>query len=145
MAETIIGTALWDVQKAMVRQLQSDALLRQRAHGIYDGSLPVDANNITSPYVVFDSWTELGDNALNRKGRQVTVQIHVFSQRRGLKEAHLIQDRIIRLLDEQAIQDEVSGWAIVKISLIDTVVLTEPDEMRHVSLRFRFWCHRIMQ
>ena len=130
------GSAMWPVQQVIFSVLSADAALQQMANGIYDGEVPQE-EDVRMPYVVIGDTTELGRDLLAVSGREVSQIVNVYSNYQGAKEAKLIMDRVISLLDRRESSLNVPGWDIHHVQLEFNEILQEPDSIRHAIVRFR--------
>jgi hypothetical protein len=128
------GSSLWDIQEGIYTVLNGDVALGVLANGVYDGEVPPEVE-VKCPYVVLGEWTETPDNLHTRIGRQVAVNIHVYSDYRGFKEAKLIGNRIIQLLEHQPISG--TDWRIIVCNFESAQTIMDPEQIRHNVLVFR--------
>lgn len=135
------ASAIWDVQKAVYRELSTDVeLLSLCPGGVHDGTVPPEGDH-SVPYIVLDSWTEDPQNRLTGIGRNLTFVAHVWSSYDGNQEAALIVDRVSALLENKRFP--AGAWNITTILYINTQFLVEADGMRHFAVRFRVTCQPI--
>jgi hypothetical protein len=126
------GSALLAVQTALYTALTSDVTLSGLA-GIYD-EVP---EGVTFPYIVIGDAVETPANAHNEFGSRVAATIHAFSEYRGYAELLPIIDRLMSLLDHQALT--IAGRDLVAIRHEQTVLMRDPDpDVRHAVVRFSF-------
>jgi hypothetical protein len=128
------GSSLWDLQEGIFTILDGDANLGVLTNGVYDGEVPPE-EDVRCPYVRLGEWNETPDNLHTRIGRQVTVAIHVYSDYRGFKEAKLIGNRIIQLLEHQPISG--TDWRIISCQFENAQTIMDPEQIRHNILVFR--------
>lgn len=124
----------WLVQQAIYQVLTGDEALAGLVTGVYD-DVPEDA---VAPYVTLGEAWETPANTLDRFGRLVTAQLHVWSRQPGMAEAMAIANRVVGLLDHQTGRLPVSGHTILGVWLLDAVPQRDPDPAwRHVPVRLR--------
>lgn len=131
-------TAISALQQMVMSTLKQDSgLMTKLRGGLHDG-MPADTSQgIVFPYAVFSQATETPWNAHDRKGRQVTFLIQVFSKYRGGLEAQDIAGDVIDLLDLQHASLSVTGWTLAMIALEMNEELVEAPDLRQRTLRFR--------
>lgn len=126
------GTATWELQKAVYAALTADAALMALITGIFDHVPQGQAY----PYLTVGDDTETDRNTFDRTGREPTMTLHLWSKYAGMKQAKDIAERVVTLLDDQALV--VTGWGHVMTTYEFGEFLRDPDgETRHGVLRFR--------
>jgi len=128
------GSSLWDLQVGIFSILEGDVALGLLTNGVYDGEVPPE-DEVRTPYVRLGEWNEVADNLHTRLGREVTVTIHVYSDYRGFKEAKLIGNRVIQLLEHQPISG--TDWRIIVCQFESAQTIMDPERIRHNVLVFR--------
>ena len=80
--------------------------------------------------------TELSYNTLDKTGKEMTITLHIWSQRRGKQEALGILNRLNFLLEYGAIT--ITGYALtfLRFDTADTFVLEDGPTI-HVPARYR--------
>lgn len=124
---------LGPLQTAVYAKLSGDATLTALITGVFD-HVPEGTGY---PYVVVGEAFATPRNSQDRKGRRTAENIHVWSDHLGYSELNAIADRIIELLDHQALT--VSGHDIVLSNFEFQQTLDDPDpDVRHGVIRFGF-------
>lgn len=130
--------AMWLLQQAVYGRLNaSTALTSTLGAAVYD-HVPAGAR---MPYVVVGETTAVARDTMGRTGRDVTMQIHVWSEYPGRKQIAEIQARVDTLLDRWA--PGVSGWYGTQMLLEYSETMRDPDGVtRHGVQRFRVHVHK---
>lgn len=120
------------VQMGVYAALTQDATLMAMVTGIFD-HVP---DNSPFPYVAVGDLTEGQFETFARDGKDLTVTLHVWSQYQGFRQAHLVFNRIVEVLDNQPL--ELTGFTLVSIRHENTQTFTDADGItRHLVGRFR--------
>ncbi len=129
------GSALWDAQVAVYRQLNEDAVLRVLCPGgVWDGTPPQD-RKIEMPYTLIDAWTENNEDQLSRVSRDCTFLIRIVSNYQGSKQVKQIGDRIAWLLSRRT-ELVVDGWGITYLAFEEGNTFLD-GELRQAANRYR--------
>ncbi|WP_018130712.1 DUF3168 domain-containing protein [Effusibacillus pohliae] len=125
-------TSLNAIQKAIFDKLAGDATLARMVTGVFD-EVPQGTG---FPYITIGEMTEVPFNTFDRKGRDCTVTLHIWSQYPGNKEAVEILGRMNALLDYEPLN--VEGLSLVHCQFENATTIEEPDgKTRHVPVRYR--------
>lgn len=123
-------TSLIELQTAIVSRLTGDEYLMDIVSGIYD-DVPQDAE---SPYVVVGEASETAMNTFNRKGRESTLTIHIYSEYEGFKEGLRILERLTELLDGEPLT--LATQHLVHL-IFDNVQTIDGETFKHLPVTFR--------
>lgn len=132
MANYINGSSL---QGDIYAKLVGDNSLASLIDGVFD-EVP---ENPTFPYVTISEVVETADNSIHSYGRSTLINIHVWSTYRGNKESMEIAERVIELLDKQAITNATAPYNHISTHFLDFRTLKEDNGIRHGILRFRIY------
>lgn len=130
--------------EAAVRTLVlADSTFNTRCPG---GISSDEVENQEYPFVLMDArerpWNTFGGRTVGN-GREVTLRLHVYSLYKGDREAHLIAERLVELLDHESLT--VSGYSTVIVEYLQGRVLIETNkeklEVRHIPAEFRVRLH----
>jgi hypothetical protein len=125
-------TALLEIQKAVYSKLTGDITLMGMIKGVFD-DVP---DNQPFPYITIGEATENPFNTFERKGRDTTFTLHIWSQYNGYKEALEILDRMNTLLDNETLP--IAGFSLVYCQFENAATIEESDGVtRHVPVRYR--------
>ena len=125
-------TVIRKVSEPIYTILNADGTLGALVTGIYDK--PPD--NTAHPYITIGEAFETRDDTFGKRGKDVLTSLHIWSRYNGFREALLIAERLILLLDEVALS--VSGYDTVYVLHESTETIREQDkETRHVVVEFR--------
>lgn len=124
-------TAMNNVQAAIHAKLTDDAALRGMVNGIFD-AVP---SGTAFPYIKLGEATESPFNTFDRKGKDNTFTVHIWSDYEGNKQALEILDRVNVLLDYEPL--DVPGMGLVYCRYETATTIEEPNEIRHVPARYR--------
>lgn len=134
------GSALWPIQTGLLQILQTDPVLVNMSKGIFDGTIPPGEEE-HFPYVVIGEVDEVPADLQHVSGRQCSQTVHVYSGYQGAKEAKLLGNRIVLLVDNHPERFITEGWHIAQARLEFSQMLVEEDEIRHLAIRFRILAH----
>lgn len=128
------GSAAYEVQQAIYRQLVNDGTIGILSRGVFDEIPP----NQPFPYITIGELTETDKpNTQLSTGRELTFNIHIWSRAKGMGEMQRIADAIVTVLEDQ----ELFGmgiwvWTLTIFEMFHT--FREMDGItRHGVLRFR--------
>lgn len=129
---TTARSPLAAIQRAIYQRLSGDAEL---GADVYD---EVD-EDATYPYVRIGEATASPRNWLTGFGWSTTHTLHVWSAQRAFDEANDIVDRLVQLLDHQALDLADDTWDVTSVTFEFSQTLTDPHppHARHVPIRFR--------
>ena len=100
--------------------------------GVYD-EVPEDS---AFPYITMGEISATDYGVKDADGSDNTVNIHVWSQYKGAKQAKDIMDRVHTLLHNSSLS--VSGFNLVNLRFEFSDILRDPDGVtRHGVMRFR--------
>lgn len=128
------ASPLAPIQRSLYQLLSADSVLSDLGVGIHD---EVDEDT-PYPYIRLGESTQSADNSHDRFGRSITLTLHVWSGQPGPSEALAIEERVVELLDHQAL--DIEGPSSVKsIRFEFSQQLTDPNppHPRHTPIRFR--------
>jgi Protein of unknown function (DUF3168) len=137
-------SAIRAIEAAIVSALIADSTFTTRCPGGVVSFAPPEQ---VYPYVILFSaheqtWNTMGGRLVGN-GRDVLIRLHVFSRYEGDREALLINERMIELLDHATVT--VSGYDTVLIQYLAGRVLVEDDadkrQVRHIPAEFRVRVH----
>ncbi len=136
-------SALRGVEAAIVALVSADSTFQTRCPG---GIASDEVENQQYPFVLLDqslerAWNTLGGRTAGN-GRQLVARLHVFSRYKGDREALLILERLVELLDFSALT--VSGYGTVLIEYVNSKVMIEDRkkiETRHIPAEFLVRVH----
>ena len=126
-------TGAFALQERLFTTLNSDNTLTSTLGAAVYDEVP---ENSSYPYVNIgaDAQNEYDTKDLN--GSDVTINIDVWSQYKGSKEAKNIMDRVHTLLHDTSLT--VTGFNLVNLRFQSSGVLRDPDGItRHGVMRFR--------
>lgn len=131
------------VEAAVRTLVTADSTFTTRCPG---GMASDEVENQEYPFVLLDGafekpWNTLG-GATAGHGRDAVLRLHVFSRYKGDKEAWLIVERLVELLDFASLT--VSGYQTVLIEYLSSRMLIEDRdklETRHAPVEFRVRVH----
>lgn len=133
------GLAALSFQAGVYHRLSADPTLASLAPGgIHDMMVPQAANQgkgVAYPYVVVRGATEVPQDRLTTTANNVSVPIDVFSTYHGSKEAQIIANRIMMLLNRQEKNLQISGWILNKI-VFETAQAFEESGIIQVQARY---------
>lgn len=120
------------IQRAIYQRLSGDEGLGADVYDHVPEGSPM-------PYVVLGEATETPRNWLTGFGRSSTHTLHVWSQQQTFDEANAIVDRIVQLLDHQALDLVDDTWEVTHVGFEFSQTLRDPHppHARHVPVRFR--------
>lgn len=123
----------FQLQSAIYSTLNGDNnLTNTLGAGIYDEVL----ENATYPFVSLGEETAIDYSTKDLQGGEFTINIHVWSQYKGAKQAKEIMDRIHTLLHNSSLS--VSGFNLINLRFEFADILRDPDGVtRHGVMRFR--------
>lgn len=130
-------SALNDVQKAIYAKLTGDTTLTGMITGVFDYS----PDNTPFPQVIIGQFMESRWNTFGRAGKNLVATLHVFSDKKGNKEAFTIVDRLNELLDDVTLT--LDNHAMVSLQYEDTLIWNDiaddsnSKEIREVQARYR--------
>ena len=121
------------LQTILYSTLNGDSTLTSTlGAGIHD-DVPEDSD---FPYVTMGESTVMDYGTMDVDGSDNTINIHVWSQYKGAKEAKDIMDRVHTLLHNSSLS--VSGFNLVNLRFEFSDILRDPDGVtRHGVMRFR--------
>lgn len=132
---TQLTTALATVQAGLYSRLHGDSTLTAMlaGQGIFD-EVP---ENAPFPYVTIANNLEIRNDTFNRRGRDVTITLDIWSQGHGFNEALTILARCIALLDRQPLTLATGSMSYINFTGTPQM-LRDPDDQltRHVVARF---------
>lgn len=123
---TVTGTPTQAFIDAVRAALLADATLMTLVTGVF-GHVS-EAARTAYPYIVLGRRTRTNDGgAMQLAGGQVSVQLDVWSARKGASETQTILSRVFAVLERRALR--VSGFALIAGSLTCELeeVFDEPD------------------
>lgn len=121
------------LQSAIFSKLDGDATLSGLVTGVFD-DVP---EGTQYPYVVVGEAYGTPRNSHDRHGRRNIETLHIWSDYHGYSEVNSIADRVIKLLDHQALT--VTGHDVVLAHYEFAQTVEDPDpDIRHLVLRFAF-------
>lgn len=121
---------LWPIQVAIYSKLTGDATLMGKIEGVFD-RVP---DSQTFPYITIGASTSTPQGAHDRFGARTTTTLHVWSTYAGNLELTDIGNDLMRLLDHQTLT--LDGHHTVYMHHEQTVVVPDPDDVRHLAVRF---------
>ena len=121
------------LQSTIYSTLNNDnTLTNTLGAGVYDEVL----ENATYPFVSLGEETAVDYSTKDLDGGEFTINIHVWSQYKGAKQAKEIMDRIHDLLHDSSLS--VSGFNLANLRFEFSDILRDPDGItRHGVMRFR--------
>lgn len=125
------GTALYQIQKAIIKVLQTDEQLDVLVSEILD-EVPQD---LEYPLIQVGEPLENRFDSFDKKGKDVTFQLHIWSKYQGYKEAYQILNRINNLLDYQEL--EIDGFNTVYIRSEEVNAIRTDREFRQITVNYR--------
>lgn len=136
-------SAIRPVEAAIVALVAADSTFTTRCPG---GIGSFEEEDQVYPFVLIDNgheqpWNTMGGRTVGN-GRELLVRLHVFSRYKGDREALLIWERLVELLDFATLT--VSGYGTVIIEAIASRVLIEDRlklEVRHIPGEFLVRVH----
>ena len=126
------------IKKALYELLIGDSILMSMVTAIGDWPTP----KTQYPYITFLQNARQGWRSKDTDGREVDINIHVWTDYRGFNQADLIQDQVFSLMINNVLQlDVASGYYAVATSLATDTSreLIEPDAgkfLRHIVMPF---------
>lgn len=137
---------------SVVRSLDAAILILVRADSTFAERCPGgiksrEDENQTYPFTLMGDgtierpWNTLGGATVGH-GRDVMLRLHVFSRYKGDREAWLIAERLVELLDFASLS--VAGYQTVLIEYVNAKALIEDRnklETRHIVVDFRVRVH----
>jgi hypothetical protein len=132
-------------EAAVVALVSADSTFLARCPG---GIGSREDENQTYPFVLAGDgtierpWNTLGGAAAGH-GRDVMLRLHVYSRYKGDREAWLIAERLVELLDFASLS--VTGYQTVLIEYVNAKALIEDRnklETRHIAIDFRVRVHQ---
>lgn len=88
------------------------------------------------PYATLGEFTGLDWSTKIEPGQEVTITLHVWSRKAGMKETQTIMDEIIQAMSEEKLI--VTNFNVVLLLLDMSTTLRDPDGItRHGVVRFR--------
>lgn len=127
-----MATAYAPLQAALMSALNARAPLVALVNGIYD-EVPESAER---PYVSLGSLTATPDDMHDAQGVTVLVQVDIWSEYEGYREAYQIFAEVDAALDRAPLA--VAGWTYVTAKLDQSQALRDPDPaVRRVSATYR--------
>jgi hypothetical protein len=123
----------FQLQSAIYSTLNGDNnLTNTLGAGVYDEVL----EDATYPFVSLGEETAIDYSTKDLQGGEFTINIHVWSQYKGAKQAKEIMDRIHTLLHNSSLS--VSGFNLINLRFEFADILRDPDGVtRHGVMRFR--------
>lgn len=136
-------SAIRSVEAAITTLLMADSSFATLCPGGVDS---VELQNQLYPFVLIDNgheqpWNTMGGRTAGN-GRELLVRLHVFSRYKGDREALLILERLVELLDFATLS--VSGYGTVIVESMASRVLIEDRlklEVRHIPAEFLVRVH----
>lgn len=132
---TVAHTAILELQDAAMAVLKADTTLMSRAKGIFDaGGVP---ENQAYPYVAFGEHVEVPFLYFGNLGRNTLLMLHIWSQQPSFKQALLMLDDVVRLLDGKKLT--LTNFDNIRVWYEWSTQLNDPDDttVRHIPVRFR--------
>lgn len=131
-----IGSAIKDVRDAIYQALNGDSTITTTySAGVHAQSPPDDA---PLPYCVVKVSSEVVNNTMGRRGKDVNVQVHVWDSDRRGNTADLINIRVGELIDDETFT--IDNWTFITADHEGTI--TVPDERwKHIVSDFRIRVH----
>nr|WP_309101680.1 DUF3168 domain-containing protein [Fredinandcohnia onubensis] len=130
----MLETALWPLQQAIFRRLDSDTALKAKVTGILDD---VEEGQVF-PYVTIGEPTITPFETKTTHGEQATVVLHCWSQYAGKKEAYEILNLMLKAMTNAPLQ--VEGFSLFKTQLEQMNVIIDIDDVtKHGIMRLRFY------
>lgn len=123
-----IGTGLNQLQKTIYSILNNDSQLQNLVTGVFDEIRPKQP----FPYIALGDFNESNMHTFDREGREINIEIHIFSDYRGNKEIFDILSRVLALIDHKDI--EIEGLHSVFVRYNNGNIVTEtggPTTLRH--------------
>lgn len=118
-------SGLNQIQGSVWKILSNDATLKNIVTGIFD-YVP---SGHPFPFISIGEGTEEMFHTFSRFGRDISLNIHIFSQHEGFKQAQVILDRVVSLLDYNDI--EVDDFDVVYLRYANGQRIREPDGITH--------------
>lgn len=139
-------SALRGVTAAIVTLVDADATFATRCAG---GIVNHEAEGQTYPFVLASGakgsverpWNTFGGRTVGN-GRDLIIRLHVYSRYKGDREALLILERLVELLDHETVS--VTGYSTVIVEYLQGPVMVEAKdklETRHIPAEFRVRVH----
>jgi len=132
--ERFEGSALLPVQTAMYQALINDSVLMNMVSGVYDEPDKCGA----LPYVLIDGVTSVPFRTHTRKGEEVTVTFHIWSDYQGNAEMGAILSHMNRVLGDAPLA--VAGYDVVRCFLEFSEFIKRVEEgqvSRFAPVRYR--------
>lgn len=138
------SSAVRSIEAAMRALVTADSTFTTRCPG---GMASDEVENQEYPFVLLGdgaierAWNTLG-GATAGHGRDVMMRLHVYSRYKGDREAWLIVERLVELLDFASLS--VTGYVTVLIEYVNAKALIEDRdklETRHIAVDFRVRVH----
>lgn len=127
-----MSTALLSIQKDIYDSLRINSNLKDLNASVYD-YVPVKED---FPYIVIADGTENPENTFNKKGKEVTFRIHIWSRYNGFRECYKIEEEIKKELDFTDIS--INDYDLIYIKQEDSNSIKDPDGVtRQLVLNYR--------
>lgn len=134
MSDQFAKDALLPIQVAQIQALRADPELMSMLSG--DGVFDHVPEGTPRPYIVVGEAIETPSNSHQRYGKQAVATNHVWSENKGYREALLILNRMVAVLEQQPLM--VEGFHHVSTKFEFSQTLRDPDpKIRHALARFR--------
>lgn len=130
-----VGTALWELQKAIFQRLSSDPSVTGLVTGVFD-HVP---NDQAFPYIQLGDPNMLPFDTKTSSGEEIAFVIHAWSQYPGKKEAYDILNACLKSITLSPLSIE-GGFSIVRVERQQIQVFDDIDgRNKHGVLRLRFY------
>lgn len=128
-----MSTGSFALQERIYTTLNSDSNLTSTLGAAVYDDVPESSSY---PFVSIGADTTADFSTKDLSGSQVTLNLDIWSQYKGSKEAKNIMDRIHSLLHDTSLS--VTGFNLVNLRFESSGVLRDPDGItRHGVMRFR--------
>lgn len=124
--------ALAPVQQAIYNVLAADAMLQSLGCTVWDEP----PEGTPRPYVLLGESMETPDRDLTSHGRESVETLHVWWERRGMKQGKQIMARVVALLDHTPLTIADHRHIVTRWEFGQTIRDPEPG-IRHGILRLR--------
>lgn len=129
-----MSAAAWPLQVAIFNTLTGTTAVTVP---VYDEVPPGGVR----PYITIGPLVQVTDDDHNAHGVIIDVDIHVWTESEGIKQAQAIFATFDPLLHRQSLA--VTGWTKVHCALQQSSEETDPDpEIRHLLCSYRVWLEK---
>lgn len=136
-------SALNDIQKGLYTKLSEDPILIGMITEVYD-YVP---DNQPFPQVVIGEFIENAWNCFGGNGKNIIATIHIYSDKKGNKEAFTILNRLNAILNDKTIPLEKNKLVSIQYedALVWSAIPSESNskEIREVVAKYRIYTQEI--